>query len=672
MVTPARGRGQIRPHRLPFDVRRYPEAMRRRLAICLLTVGFATVWLALDCDQRLPLPRNPEAGSAQQTAPAEARTTTTTPADPDTVETTPTRVLAPTAIAANTSPAAPTARAEVVVELRGLHPNLPWTQPLVAEVEQLCLDDRTRRTKQRLEARVENGRATFSFDDPMHRSDRFTVTAQDPCYRSIDRHYFPSQRHVAIDVEPIASLQGRVVEDTGKPMRRIRVFAFSMEGNGSERHAVDSDIPDGRGRFELHVPPNTEMLVMAIPVPTMFEVDVDYTPDLALLGHTPNVVKARSSLGKPAATPDLVLAKPSLLRGVVRTPEGRPWPHGHVRMRAENATNLVFAPNRVAQLLPDGRVINGMQVSTNENGEFALPAPHGPLDGIQLVIATNEDVRVMQPLLVRPSSAAELVTLEMPLPTRLRAMVGGTLRQATEIQFEGREPELLPDRQWVEVIANARTRVRLMHSGMASKWHDLGPTDGGRTIDLEVSAEHQDLPEVLLRFGEEERVREARVQWRAANGSCGEVRGRARSDDSMPIRLPAGRYHLTVHVDQCGPVLPSEHDVEVTATTAELFVPLVRGGSFFVCAVDSGGKHRSGRVTVKDARGEDVTGTFRHRHSAEVGAIGQLLPGGPNDLVEPLPFGDYELLLEFDGAVPIRQRVRITAGKTARVDVRLP
>ncbi len=110
----------------------------------------------------------------------------------------------------------------------------------------------------------------------------------------------------------------------------------------------------------------------------------------------------------------------------------------------------------------------------------------------------------------------------------------------------------------------------------------------------------------------------------------------------------------------------------MTATTAELFVPLVPGGRFFVCAVDSRGRHLSGKVTVKDARGADVTGTFRHRHSAQVGAVGKLLPGGPNDLVVPLPFGDYELLLEFDGAAPIRERVRITAGETTRVDVRLP
>jgi hypothetical protein len=545
---------------------------------------------------------------------------------------------------------------------------------VVAEVQQVFLDDGKRRPKQRLEAPVENGRATFSFADPMHRSDRFTVTAQDPSYRTIDRQYFPSQRHVAIDVEPIASLHGRVVDDTGKAVRSARVFAFSLEGNGSERHAVDSGIADWRGRFELHVPPNTEIQVLAIPVPDMIEYcgASGYVPDLALLGHTPNVVKARSSLGKPAATPDIVLAKPSLLRGVVRTPEGRPWPYCHVRMRAENATNLVFAPDRVAQLLPDGRVLNCMQVSASENGEFALPAPHGPLDGIQLVVATNDEVRVVQPLVVRPSSATEIVTLELPLPTRLRAMVGGTVRQVTEMQFEGREPELVQPRQCVDVVANARTRVRLMHSGMASKWHDLGPADGGRTIDLEVSAEHQDLTGVLLRFGEGKLVTQARVQWRAADGSCGEVRGHARSDNSIPIRLPAGRYHLTLHFDQYGPVLPSEHDVEVTATTAELFVPLVPGGRFFVCAVDSRGRHGSGKVTVKDARGADVTGTFRHRHSAQVGAVGKLLPGGPNDLVVPLPFGDYELLLEFDGAAPIRERVRIAAGETTRVEVRLP
>ena len=648
--------------------------MRRRFAMGLLVVGFATVWIALDCEQESPLPLDPSSELAQQVTPTLASATTTTAAGPDTVETMPPRFLAPTPTAATKSPAAATAQAQVVVELRGLHPAVPWTAPLVAEVQQLFLDDLKRRTKQRLEARVENGRATFSLADSMHRSDRFIVTAQDPSYRSIDRLYFPSQRHVVIDVEPIASLHGRVVDDTGKPLHRTRVFAFSLESPGSERHALDSALPDWRGRFELHVPPNTEMLVMAIPVQIMLEAGEtwDYVPDLALLGHTPNVVKARSSLSSPATTPDLVLAKPSLLRGVVRTPEGRPWPYGHVRMRAENATNLVFTPDRVAQLLPDGRVLNCLQVPTDENGEFTLPAPHGPLDGIELVVTTNESMRVVQPLVVRPSSATEIVTLELPLPTRLRAKVGGTLLQVTELQFEGRDPELVPHLQWVDVVANARTRVRLMHSSVASQWHDLGPADGGRTIDLELSAEHQDLPGVLLRFGEGTSVTQARVQWRAADGSCGEVRGHAQSDNSIPVRLPAGRYRLTVHCDQHGPVLPSEHDVEVTATTAELFVPLVPGGRFFVCAVDSRGRHGSGKVTVKDARGADVTGTFRHRHSAQVGGIGQLLPGGPNDLVVPLPVGDYELLLEFDDIAPIRERVRITAGGDARVDVRLP
>jgi hypothetical protein len=120
--------------------------------------------------------------------------------------------------------------------------------------------------------------------------------------------------------------------------------------------------------------------------------------------------------------------------------------------------------------------------------------------------------------------------------------------------------------------------------------------------------------------------------------------------------------------------VPTEHDVEVTTTTSELEVPIVVGGRFFVCATDGRGKCRAGKVTVTDANDDDVPCTFSRQRTREIeiGAVGELLPGGPNHAVNALPPGDYELRLDFDGTAPVRERVRIKAGETTRVDVRLP
>lgn len=481
------------------------------------------------------------------------------------------------------------------------------------------------------------------------------------------------------DAVPLADVHGRILFAPAGLLTRVQVCAFSMEGEAKERRAVASKQAFGRGNYRLRVPPDTDLLVLALPVEPSPHTYVHAGPedddnilDVVRLDCAPGRWQVRSTLGAAPEAPDLTLPRPKVVKGTVHTPDGRPRTSCAVQLRAPNATKLLFGPSCVAYLLDDGRVINGMKCWTNDDGAFCLPVPEGELDGIQIVVQTTFGQRVVQPVVADLSSTPAPIALAVPLPTILRATVGGVVVRMTGIQFEGHPPEHVHGLTEFSLVPTAPVRVRVLFERFASRWFDLGTEHGGQTIDLETDA--QECGTLLLRFSPATNLHGARVQWRKADGSHGEVHSRARDDGTVPIWLPPGRCHLTVHANPAGPYVPTEHDVEVTTTASELTVPIVLGGRFFVCAIDGRGKCRAGKVTVTDAHGNDATGAFSREQTREkeIGAIGELLPGGPNHLVNALLPGDYELLLEFEGEAPIRERVHVTAGGTTRVDVRLP
>lgn len=481
------------------------------------------------------------------------------------------------------------------------------------------------------------------------------------------------------DEVPLAEVHGRVLLHPTGPLATIQVCAFSMEGDAKERRAVASKQTFGRGDYRLLVPPDTDLLVLALPVEPSPHTHVlagpeddDHILDVVRLDYGPGRSQARGALGEPSKAPDLTLRRPQLVKGTVRTPDGRPHTSCAVQLHAAHATKLLFGQGCVAYLLNDGRVINGMKCWTNSAGEFLLPLPEGELDGIQVVVQTTFGQRVVQPVVADLSSPPAPIALEVPLPTILRATVGGAAVRMNGIQFDGQPPEPVHGPTEYSLLPTTRTRVRVLFESFASRWFDLSPEHGGKTIDLETDA--RECGTLLLRFAPPTHLRGARVQWRTADGSHGEVHSVARTDGTVPIWLPPGRYHLTVHSDPAGPYVPSEHDVDITATPSEWTAPIELGGRFFVCAIDGRGTCRAGKITVKDALGNDVTCAFSREQTREkqIGGVGELLSGGPNHLVNALRPGDYELLLEFDGTAPIHERVRIAAGETTRVDVRLP
>lgn len=481
------------------------------------------------------------------------------------------------------------------------------------------------------------------------------------------------------DEVPLAEVHGRVLFHTTGLPAIVQVCAFSLEGEAKERRAVASKQAFGRGDYRLLVPPDTDLLVLALPVepsPHTYVLagpeDDDHILDVVRLDCGPGRLQARGALGESSRAPDLTLRRPQVVKGTVRTPDGRPHTSCAVQLHASNATKLLFGQGCVAYLLDDGRVINGMKCWTNSAGEFLLPLPEGELDGIQVVVQTTFGQRVVQPVVADLSSTPAPIVLEIPLPTILRATVGGAAVRMNGIQFEGQPSEPVHGLTTYSLLPTTRARVRVLFEPFASRWFDLGPEHGGKTIDLETDA--RECGTLLLRFAPPTHLRGARVHWRTAEGSRGELRGVARTDGTVPIWLPPGRYHLTVHADPAGPYVPTELEVDITATPSERTAPIELGGRFFVCAIDGRGKCRAGRIAVKDAHGNDVTGAFSREQTREkqIGGVGELLPGGPNHLVNALRPGDYELRFEFDNVAPIRERVHITAGGEARVDVRLP
>jgi len=650
--------------------------MLRRLGIGLLLAGLATLWL-LRGEPMAPMAG--DAGTSQgadaltkpATADALHRPTPSTPPMPN-VSGAELRERALTAAASD----GPT-RDTVTVRLVGLHADAPWTTRL--EVQVGVFHPKRPVVWREQEQDVHGDTATYVFDTAGGEVKQGTVWLRDPLYAALDHRFeLAGDEPISIPVRPRSVLRGRVVDERGQPLADLRV---TVHLPNALNHCLDHTATEDDGTFELQAHPAPELLVVAAQAP---QVPMRFNQRRLAAADSPQATVERP-LRLPASTtvrarigrttlPDLIMVQAGVVCGDVRWSNGEPPEHASLRLRAPKAPNSGPEDAEAMQLLANGSVIDGRATSILADGSFRIGLPPTSIDVLQIELSHVDEFTIVPPLVARPK-IGEPLRFVIPRPVTVRCLLRGEEVAPDTIEFAGKEADRATAEQRFTFLPVRPMRLRATFDAWQSAWLDVGPDDGGKVLDLDLVDERCAL---RLRYPQKNEILRARVAWRAADGTIGEQLVLAPHQSySLSLFLPAGRYRIVVtpeSEDGSARHLPTTHDVELGPTPGELTIAIAKGGTLCITATNSLGFQPAGTATLIGQDGRTLTSAFRAMSgsSSYPGAAGELRPDAPNESTTPLPEGDYELLLDFQGAAPIRERVRITAGETTRVDVRLP
>lgn len=580
-------------------------------------------------------------------------------------------------------PAATAANAttpQLRVRLRGLHADMPWTEPLALYLQG---GDGQARRSLFLMAQVQDGVARFALPDwTSELAATGRIEAEDGNYLPM-RWALPQpldpRRELQADVQVAAVLAGRVADANGAPVPAARIAVFAeQDGAPTDREIAHvNTCPDGSWRIAVPAAPSVYVVAVAMQAaprrrhPAGEEVADDGQMRSDLL---PAGASTAAAVAKTTTVPTMTLAPAAQVSGIVRWRNGEPFFGATVQVRPRDGTTLTLAHGVVVQRHADGRLSPVVSTRSEPDGRFGLPVLAGAACDVQLLdLGDDGDHMLLAREPVRAATPGTPVTFELPDPVLLRTRRGDVSEINVTFTGEGwSEPQIDSDGE-LRVVPNGTGRVRVARDGLRSAWQPLGPNDGGRTLDLELL----ETPVALrLVFPSNSGVAAAQLSWSRADGSTGTTSAGLRNHTLEAMLLP-GQYTIEV-TPACAPtqefVMPTRHDVVLDEAPVELPVTVAYGGLFTVTATDSAGNHVAGRATLLGADGEERAVTFRIGYGEELrrGNEGELLPSPKNRSEQALPAGDYELRCEFDGHQPVQQRVRVEARKVTDVYLRLP
>lgn len=593
---------------------------------------------------------------------------------------------APAVEIAPTTSQDPTPTPRFVVRLRGLRADVPWTDS-VALYLKARTGDRLFQT-----SRVVDGVATFSLPD-WAATDTTTgrIVSDDGNHLPLRFAWNPPfdlTRELVLDVAAAAVLSGRVVDANGVGVAAARVTVFERTARSPDLELAHTNTTRD-GHWRLQVPREGALLVVAaalVPGPTQRPVRADEeVPDDGTLRPDllPAAANTEATVGQATAVGDLSLPAAEPFVGTVRWHDGRAVPRAIVQAAPRGGRELELAvasagmrppPRLFVVHQPDGSVLPAARSVTDDAGRFTLPNRAG----------ANLDVRLMQldefgdQILLAPGALAAITdgTIVLPQPVLVRALRSGEVETDVAFVVEGHRDAWPGTDGTNQVVPNGPGRVRAMGSTHRSAFRALTLADAGSTVDLELLPLRTAL---VLALPAEAAIQALLLEWERDDGLSG--RERLLPDEgatTVQVPLPPGHYRLVVTAagltEATRFLLPSEHQVELDEEPVTVALPAVFGGSFRVIASDRSGAFVGGRVLLLDAEGVDRTPGFLPENSPEERAknVGKLVAGGPNRADRVLPPGDYELLGEFDGHGPVRQRVQIRPREVGEVYLRLP
>jgi len=567
------------------------------------------------------------------------------------------------------------------VRLRGLHPDMPWTEPLALYLQG---GDGTARRSLFVMAKVQDGVATFALPDwtkELAASGR--IEAEDGNYLPM-RWALPTpldpRRELQADVQVAAVLAGRVVDGDGAPVPAARITVFAQQDGAPVDHELAhvNTCPDGSWRLALRAEPSLYVVATAMqPTPRRRHPDGEEVLDTGQLRGDllPAGASTPAVLATTTNVPTFTLQKAAQVTGTVQWSNGERFVGATVQVQAHDGIPLTIANGIVVQRLGDGRLSPVATARSEEDGRFGLPVLAGVACDVQLVdLGDDGDHMLLAREPGRAATPGQPIAFVLPAPVLLRTRRGDISEINVTFQGDGWPAPQIDGDGELQVVPNGPGRVRVERDGLRSVWQALGPGDSGRTLDLQLV----EAPVALrLVFPRDSGVSAARLSWSRADGSTGTTGAALQNGTTLEAMLLPGEYVVEVE-PACAPtqqfVMPTRHEVVLDEAPVELPVTVAYGGLFTVTATDSAGNHVAGRVTLLGADGEERAVTFRVGYGEELrrGNEGELLPSPQNRSERALPAGDYELRCEFAGHQPVQQRVRLEPRRVSDVYLRLP
>jgi len=582
-------------------------------------------------------------------------------------------------------------RKQWTVRLTGIDPNVPWTSKLTLIVEQ----------RRYIDVEIDaDGVGTFE-PPSMARNPAFqllAVVANDPNYRVVRPRTRMDNLQMhgedAFAVRPIAWLRGRVLRPEGLDTE-LRVRAFPLTDNGPAEAEVSRARPDPNGNYELWVPPNTPVLVLADALPLASGPFSGFAPDpqrnpfhvddffnepqsfdtrVSQVQIVPANLVAEGSFGAPRDLADLVLSRAARLTGRVVLQDGA----------AVAGVHCITAPANGAQRWRDlmhwtgSRVLVSPWSKTDANGQFSVWLPPGvpfqvtATSSNPLMLAGEPQQRASAPGHVQLTVPGELVTIEVVRDNRPMA--------AATVSIDRMELRADARGRLAVTLAERAVRVQARTPELISKAVDIPANNRPSLVQLQLEPEQRTTASVTLRAARP--LLQAGFAWHPVDRSPSRTMTpqRASNDDPFVMRLPPGDYQLHVHASPEGRagryVMLHEQTVTVPPGGFAATYDVAFGGRLQLSVADKNDTPVAATFTLRNAAGEVLT-PQTHATGAvggdRISGPGELAPTRVNELLDVLPAGRYQLAVDPGAGRAVQHRtVTITAAQTQWLRVQLP
>jgi RNA polymerase sigma factor (sigma-70 family) len=628
----------------------------------------------------------PQASVAGPTTSTDAAAAAVTRAAPD--STMPTDATPVTRTEAVVDPAA--APVELQGQLVGIHPDVPWTTPLVV-----------RATGSTTEARHEHDdRITVAADGAFRvtlpewfrRGERGELRLQgnDPFYLPAGARLRPTlsdrEQPITVPVEPVSIVTGKVVDPRGAPVPAAHVGAFlppDAERSGPPSGDVFmrcATTTDADGNYRMQVPAQGPLLLLAVPMqqraaPSARQMLEEGSAGPGNVVHRDDLLPAHARVatrwGKVTDVPELRLTAPAFVTGSVVTGEGAPVAGVEVVWIHNSADGSLY--DRVLGNLmtwADGNTGRIALGKTDANGRFRLPATPGK-EGVCYPRDAQGRAEPMVTMVTATPPAEVAFRLDGGVAV-VRVLCGGLPVRGVAITTDTIGDQLTPYERRRQT--NARGEVKLLRSQRATqKFHVERP--GNTAMDVEVPASSSanqplvvELPPlptapVTIEFESAFRVNHVELGWGRTDAEVVPLQlVGLRNDGDGPFRfdVPPGRYEVFVKAPRSPDrrdtfVLDSTHEVEVPLHGRDLYLPVAHGGRVLITMTDRDGRYASGGATLVASAGKFTWG------------LGSEPQDSPN-----VPAGKYELQIRSRNRTVHQAAVEVRSCEVTDVRVRLP
>ncbi|MFO1032249.1 MAG: sigma-70 family RNA polymerase sigma factor [Planctomycetota bacterium] len=650
----------------------------------LLLVGFGVWWVAGAASSAGSPPARATAAVAVAAAdPAESLATAPPTEDAPDLDRRPAPVAAPTS--------------DLAVRLLGLDPRAPWTARLRLRLE--GRDEARDEWLSHEDAFVPDGDGQGRFALPAWAHDRTTkwrVVGEDPNYLDVEvlrDGALPLATGLTIEVQAVAVLRGRVVDEAGAPVPAARIAAFLLAEGRPEAEPSRLTSTSDDGAFVLQVPPDTPLYLVAAAMEEASLSGRRLTSRhgaIATLGRfrsalSPAACTCRGAVGTVTDAGTIVLPAAVSVTAVVRWSDGGLITGARVVLRPEPAANRLSLGDDASLAFTTVAQQPAMlaTATTASDGRALLGARPG---GRFVLEVTEIDGFVLQdPPLAPVGAVPSTVAIDVPRPVRFVAMADGApvadawfeLKDAAgsvrrRIRGSKGELQVVPataaDAEVLQVVARADAFV--------SSARTLQPSLQGQRVELAMSPR---LARVDVEFeAGPQKVRNARFVFDPVGGGPSIVETGQRDDRGQPFTmwLEPGRYRVRIgpaQGERTGTfLLPSAHDLDLPPGGLRLSVPAAFGGRFHLAVCDRDGRPLAGSYAVRSVGG--TAGAMRAPGDPAGSAVllGELPPSGVDFPATNLAPGQYELEVDLGPHGVIRRPLTIVALAMAQVLIRLP